>query len=1220
MANAMTTPTLRYAALTGVTALLAVAACASIERSALPPPDERGHAPWVFRSVLDRHPRMITFALAKDLWAAYDTQHAALYKVWRDGVEFDGAVYTTRHGPQPSSDGAGYIVNDLENPWRILLDGREMTPRVQYLGHRFADRHASLRYALLLDDGRRIEIEEWPESVRAADGRATFYRRFDILRNEPNARIVLLTRVQSIDSEADIRSNGALAISERTAQAGDLSLNARLALRPSRTTLATVFAHEPTVVPASASEPEDPAVAIMEGSDCNVCHNPTQQTVGPSYRQIALRYTTSDNNIQLLAQKIIAGGAGAWGNVPMSPHPEMPPADARLLAAYVLAFDREDADGIELGAPAQPQARTRALPKNMQPGVTLRYYELADPVAGVPVIERDEPPSKIGVVPVLAVTKNPSSPGEYSFEEFQDKQKFVVHASGMIEAERTGTYRFRIDDGSGDARLFIGSRKLIETQGNSAPHATIELAKGWHPFTLEYANSAFHDWHMLQLLWTPPGEPEAIVPAAALATTPPDREAVTPGFKRYTTMPPYGVPGDQTPLQGVHPSFRLVNIRPKHFEPKVAGMDFLSDGRLVLSTWSADGAVYLLDGVRGEDPNAVTIKQIASGLAEPLGLKVVDDQIFVMQKQELTQLIDHDGDEIIDEYRLISNAWQVSDNFHEFAFGLLYEDGGFYATLASAVLPGGAPAKPQTPDRGKLVRIDRATGKVTTVARGLRTPNGIGYGADGEKFIADNQGNWLPSSKIVHVREGAFYGFREVDPERDAGLSEQPPVAWLPQDEIGNSPTNPVPIPTGVYQGQMMHGEVTHGGLKRVFVEKIDGEYQGCVFRFVQGLEAGVNRTTWGPDGALYVGGVGNPGNWSQPGKLHYGLQKLVPTGAAAFEMLAIRIKSSGVEIEFTKPLRAGDGLRAEDYEIRQWRYVPTEAYGGPKVDERPLRVRSVRRSEDRRRVFLELEGMQAQHVLYVRIANPFLSDDDEEMWTTESWCTVNAIPADAFLAAEKENPRSTSPTPNTLTPAEAAAGWKLLFDGSSTKGWRNFQRQSLDRRWRAVDGELTLTSGGGGDIVTEAQFEDFELQFEWRISPGGNSGVLYRVREEGIDEIWHGAPEMQLLDDDGHPDGRIPSHRAGANYDLQIPAYSVTKPVGEYNIARIVVDDGHVTHWLNGRKLIEYRLWSDKWEAMVKASKFAKLPSYGRAHRGHIAFQDHGDRVWFRNIRIREL
>jgi len=132
----------------------------------------------------------------------------------------------------------------------------------------------------------------------------------------------------------------------------------------------------------------------------------------------------------------------------------------------------------------------------------------------------------------------------------------------------------------------------------------------------------------------------------------------------------------------------------------------------------------------------------------------------------------------------------------------------------------------------------------------------------------------LPSSKIVHVSKDAWFGSRSVDFEGTANLTEKLPVVWLPQDEIGNSPTTPSYINDGPYKGQLIHGELTHGGIKRDFVEKVNGEYQGCVFRFIQGLEAGVNRLVWAPDGALYIGGVGSTGNWRQNDKLFYPYKK----------------------------------------------------------------------------------------------------------------------------------------------------------------------------------------------------------------------------------------------------------------------------------------------------------------------------------------------------------
>jgi cytochrome c len=261
----------------------------------------------------------------------------------------------------------------------------------------------------------------------------------------------------------------------------------------------------------------------------------------------------------------------------------------------------------------------------------------------------------------------------------------------------------------------------------------------------------------------------------------------------------------------------------------------------------------------------------------------------------------------------------------------------------------------------------------------------------------------------------------------------------------------------------------------------------------------------------------------------------------------------------------------------------------------------------------LLVDGIKPAHVVYVRIANPFISADNEEMWSTESWCTVNA------LAQERIDHQVNEVSHNVLTDEEKQAGWRLLFDGQSTKGWRTYGKASINNQWRAVNGELTLTKAGGGDIITVEQFENFDLQFEWKISPNGNSGALY-MAQESDGPIWHSAPEMQILDDDGHPDGRIPSHRAGANYDLQVPKYTVTKPVGEFNTARILSQNGHIEHWLNGRKIAEYEHGSAEWRALVKASKFADLPDYARVRRGHIGFQDHGDRVWLRNIKIKPL
>jgi hypothetical protein len=207
----------------------------------------------------------------------------------------------------------------------------------------------------------------------------------------------------------------------------------------------------------------------------------------------------------------------------------------------------------------------------------------------------------------------------------------------------------------------------------------------------------------------------------------------------------------------------------------------------------------------------------------------------------------------------------------------------------------------------------------------------------------------------------------------------------------------------------------------------------------------------------------------------------------------------------------------------------------------------------------------------------------------------------------------------NSQVSADASQpGWQVLFDGSGTSAWRGFRKPDLPGGWQAVDGALTRV-GGGGDIITRDQFGDFELELEWKLAAGGNSGIMYRVSETE-DATYMTGPEMQVLDDAGHRDGQSRLTSAGSNYGLHAAAAGVVRPVGEWNRVRLIVRGAHVEHWLNGQKVVQYELWSPDWEALVKESKFAAWPGYGRGRRGHIALQDHGDWVAYRNIRIREI
>lgn len=447
-------------------------------------------------------------------------------------------------------------------------------------------------------------------------------------------------------------------------------------------------------------------------------------------------------------------------------------------------------------------------------------------------------------------------------------------------------------------------------------------------------------------------------------------------------------PGFGISLEAVHPGLELVNFRPHEFKPRVGGMAFLPDGRLLVSTWDSIGAVYALTGVASGDSNQVTITKIASGLSEPLGLTTVGNEIFVLQKQELTQLVDHDEDGIVDEYRQLNDNFGVTPDFHEFSYGLAYHEGYFYGGLGLAMRL--MSHEMQLEDRGTIFRMDRK-GSFEQIATGLRQPNGIVINAEGEIFVTENQGQWVPGCKIVHVQEGHFYGCQFGTGDRYTGLEASPPAVWLPQDEIGNSPGQPLFVQEGIYAGQMIHGEVSHGGVKRVFLEKVNGQYQGVAFRFTQGLEAGINRMAWGPDGALYVGGVGMNGGWAHR-EHQYGLQKLIFKEKTAFEMLAIRAQPGGFEIEFTQPVEQGISTSREMINLQQWYYQATAAYGGPKLDLQDLSISSATFNADRTKLNLQISGLKAGYVVYFNLSPEWKSQTGDPLWSGDAWYTLNNL------------------------------------------------------------------------------------------------------------------------------------------------------------------------------------------------------------------------------------
>ncbi len=436
-------------------------------------------------------------------------------------------------------------------------------------------------------------------------------------------------------------------------------------------------------------------------------------------------------------------------------------------------------------------------------------------------------------------------------------------------------------------------------------------------------------------------------------------------------------------------------------------------------------------------------------------------------------------------------------------------------------------------------------------------------------FVLDQKGGYVLPDKQWNVA-GGYLSDRGSD-----GTASPRPAVWIPGDEdCGGAPIYAPFKPPYNEQKLVVPG----GESKRVFLERVGDMTQGCAFRFGSGPDV-----------------------------------PFVAVAKRALEMLAVRPMTNGLEIEFSKPLDPRVGWDPDSYQVEQWAFEASKN-ATPFRDGQATPVKSASVSSDRQHVFLEIAGLQPAHVIYLRLLPPCVAEDGDLPWSTEAWYTLRAMPAERIgqvLPAPAKEPQ------NVLTEEEKKAGWRLLFDGQTTAGWRGFDKDTFpDQGWKVVDGCLVRVAPGG-DITTDEKFADFELQLEWRISPGGNSGIFFRSAE-GFRYPWETGAEMQVLDNAEHPDGREPKTSAGSNYALNAPVRDVTRPVGLFNQVRIVADGPHVEHWLNGVKIVEYEVGSPAWEKLVAESKFKSMPRYGRLAHGHVVLQDHGDKVWYRNIKIR--
>ncbi|NNM24441.1 MAG: hypothetical protein HKO59_00400 [Phycisphaerales bacterium] len=440
-------------------------------------------------------------------------------------------------------------------------------------------------------------------------------------------------------------------------------------------------------------------------------------------------------------------------------------------------------------------------------------------------------------------------------------------------------------------------------------------------------------------------------------------------------------------------------LEPPSIVLEVGGLAVMPDGRPVVTTRRGDA--FVVENAYEVPPFNAVYKRFASGLHEPLGAAWDEDGLLVVQRGELTRLVDVDGDDRADRYETVSEPWGVSGNYHEFAFGPERDgQGRWWVTLNVGFC--GSLGKSLVPWRGWALIVEE-DGALTPVCGGLRSPNGLGRNAAGDMFCCDNQGDWVATNKMMHLDFGDWHGHPAGDTWYDeAGMAPprgeedfKPPAIWFPYDRVGRSASDILLDDTGgkfgPFEGQLFVGDQYEASIARVFLERVDGVYQGACFRFLKGLDSGVNRLAWAPDGSLLVG-MTNRGWWSH-GPRAWGLQRVVYTHVEPFEIKTVEVQPDGFLLTFTGPVDEVLAAEAKRYDIASFTYERWEKYGAPEIDRRSHAVTSCAVSRDGRSVRLRIDGLRAGRVVEISL-DGVVRDDGASLVHPEAYYTLNVIPS----------------------------------------------------------------------------------------------------------------------------------------------------------------------------------------------------------------------------------
>jgi len=468
---------------------------------------------------------------------------------------------------------------------------------------------------------------------------------------------------------------------------------------------------------------------------------------------------------------------------------------------------------------------------------------------------------------------------------------------------------------------------------------------------------------------------------------------------------------------------RIPYTLPTDTKFEVSGIAVLPDGRAALTL--RKGEVWILENPL-EDPAKARYSRFASGLHEPLGLTWHQGALYTTQRSEVTRLEDRDGDGVAETYETVARGWGLSGNYHEYAYGPVFDPAGnLWVTLNVTI---GNPAKLAGHRggpplwRGWAMRQEPG-GELKPVAAGFRSPFGLGLNAEGDVFATDQQGNWWGSCPLIHVKPGSFYGHadsipdtrRPESPVKDPGILPQgltvveaaarvagltPPAVWFPYVKMGQSTTGLICNLTGggfgPFERQLFVGDFTLSQVNRVFLEKVDGEYQGACFPFMDQLQSAVLQMAFLKDGSMIVG-ESNRG-WNSLGNRSYGLERIQWTGRIPFEIQTMEARPDGFRLTFTEPLATPATVRPDFFRLSSYTYLYHASYGSPETDTKTVEVLSAKVSLDGRRVDLHCAGLRPGYVHELTLA-PLTSTSGQALRYDRAYYTLNRIPRTGAVA-----------------------------------------------------------------------------------------------------------------------------------------------------------------------------------------------------------------------------